>query len=187
MMISTKKDLYEYLKNDYKYYKLKPVSYLKNYLIKEHKIEIWQYIKYLRKLEYYTNTHGIQNKFFRFYYNRKKNKLGNKLGFYINPNCFDSGLTICHHGNIIVNGDAKIGKNCTLHGDNCIGNDGKNKKAPRIGNNVNIGIGAKIIGDIEIADNVKIGANAVVTKSCLTEGATLIGVPAKERIDIYEK
>ena len=51
--------------------------------------------------------------------------------------------------------------------------------APVIGNNVDIGVGAKIIGDITIADDVKIGAGAVVTKSCLEKGATLVGIPAK--------
>ncbi|MCO4605885.1 Serine acetyltransferase [Streptococcus infantarius subsp. infantarius] len=62
---------------------------------------------------------------------------------------------------------------------NCIGNSGSEKQAPIIGNNVDIGVGAKIIGDVKIADNITIGANAVVTKSCTIEGATLVGVPAK--------
>lgn len=52
-------------------------------------------------------------------------------------------------------------------------------KAPIIGDNVDIGVGAKIIGPVRVADNVKIGANAVVTKSCETPSAVLIGVPAK--------
>lgn len=48
------------------------------------------------------------------------------------------------------------------------------------GDNVEIGVGAKIIGDIYIADGVKIGANAVVVKSCYNKGATLVGIPALE-------
>ena len=43
---------------------------------------------------------------------------------------------------------------------------------------MDIGIGAKILGGIEIADNIKIGANAVVVKSELEEGKTLVGIPA---------
>lgn len=179
-MIITKSDLKTALLSDSKYYKSDYKQYIKNIILKEHKIEIWKYIKYLRKLEYHYNNNGIFHKIMGLYYNIKKNKLGNKLGFYINPNCFDDGLTICHHGSIIINGESKIGKNCVLHGNNCIGNNGITKKAPIIGNNVNIGIGAKILGDIYIANNVKIGANAVVIKSCYTEGATLIGIPAKE-------
>lgn len=72
-----------------------------------------------------------------------------------------------------------IGQGCCLHGNNCIGNDGKSGGAPVIGKNVDIGFGAVIIGDIQIADNCKIGAGAVVVHSCLEEGSTLVGVPAR--------
>lgn len=82
--------------------------------------------------------------------------------------------------NIIVNAESKVGKNCMLHGDNCIGNNGKTEGCPIIGDNVDIGTGAKILGNIQIANGVKIGAGAVVVKSCLTENATIVGIPAKE-------
>ena len=49
---------------------------------------------------------------------------------------------------------------------------------PKIGNNVFIGAGAKVLGDIRIGDNVKIGANAVVIND-IPDGATAVGVPAK--------
>ena len=78
-----------------------------------------------------------------------------------------------------VNSGAKIGENCTLHGGNCIGNTGKNQAVPRIGNDVDIGFGAVIIGDIEIADGVVIGANAVVNRSVTEPGSVVIGVPGK--------
>ena len=66
-----------------------------------------------------------------------------------------------------------------LHGDNCIGNNGKDDGCPVIGNNVDIGVGAKIIGNVYIADDCKIGAGAIVVKSCKEKGKTLIGCPAK--------
>ena len=180
-MIETRKDLEEYLNEDIKYYKEPKKQAIRDRIEGEHLREIWKFIKYLRKSEYYLNNKkNILSKILKVYYVRKKNKLGNKLGFYIQPNTFDRGLTICHHGNIIVNGYSRIGKNCILHGDNCIGNNGKDKKAPIIGNNVNIGVGAKIIGNIFIADNINIGANAVVNKSFYEEGITLVGVPAKK-------
>jgi serine O-acetyltransferase len=56
-------------------------------------------------------------------------------------------------------------------------------KAPKLGNNVFIGTGAKIIGDITIADNVAIGANAVVVKSITEPGTTWGGIPAKKISD----
>ena len=77
-----------------------------------------------------------------------------------------------------MNRGARVGKNCVLHGDNCIGNNGNDNVCPIIGDNVDIGVGAKIIGNVHIANNVKIGAGAVVIKSCEELGAVLVGVPA---------
>lgn len=73
-------------------------------------------------------------------------------------------VNIFHKG-IIINHDAIIGDGVRFHGHNCIGNNGKDNKAPIIGKNVDIGVGSVIIGNVEIADNITIGANSVVTKS----------------------
>jgi serine O-acetyltransferase len=78
-----------------------------------------------------------------------------------------------------ISGEAKIGENCTLHGQACLATDLSGTKAPVLGNNVDVGYGAIVIGDVYIADDVRIGAGAVVTKSCYEKGATLVGVPAK--------
>lgn len=56
----------------------------------------------------------------------------------------------------------------------------KTAGCPIIGDNVDIGTGAKILGAIRIANGVKIGAGAVVVKNCLTENATIVGIPGKE-------
>ena len=76
----------------------------------------------------------------------------------------------------MINGNARVGKNCRLYGNNCIGNDGIHSECPVIGDNVRICVGAKIIGDVSIANNVIVAAGAVVNKDCLKEGA---GIPAK--------
>lgn len=52
--------------------------------------------------------------------------------------------------------------------------------APTIGNNVYIGPGAKLFGQIEIADGIAIGANAVVNKSFWERNISIAGVPAKK-------
>ena len=180
-MIKNKEDLKRFIYKDNEYAKggSKKSKFIMKRVHDTHHY-ICKYLKMLRKQEYYINT-AKGNKFKSFlalYYERKKHNLGNKLGFYIGPNCFDEGLCLAHHGTVIVNPNAKIGKNCILHGNNCIGKN-KSEDCPIIGDNVDIGFGAVIIGDIKIADNVKIGANAVVVKSCEVEGATLVGVPAK--------
>ena len=160
---------------------------IKDDILYEHLSPIWKYIKLLRIDEYFSNSQNKLLKIFKIYYRRKRNKLGVKLGLTIPINVFDEGLRIWHYGNIVINGHARVGKNCVLHGDNCIGNNSFSIKAPKIGNNVDIGVGAKIIGDIEIADDIVIGANSVVTKSFLEKGIVIAGVPAvkiKERKDI---
>ena len=92
---------------------------------------------------------------------------------------FGKGLIIYHIGSIVINGEAKVGENCRLHGNNCIGNNGKNCDAPVIGDNCDIGIGAKIIGGVKLGSNVIIGANSVVNKSFDADGIVLVGSPAK--------
>lgn len=181
-MIKTRDDLKYYLNQDNIYYRNKgKKQLLKLWILRDHDILIRKYVKLLRKDEYYSNNRSsLLNKIKCIFYKNRKNSLGNKLGFYIIPNSFKEGLTIYHHGNIIVNGNARIGKNCKLHGDNCIGNNGFSKKAPVIGDNVDIGVGAKIIGDVYIADDIIIGANAVVNKSFYEKGITIAGIPARK-------
>ena len=94
--------------------------------------------------------------------------MGVFIGVEIPENVFGEGLIIHHNGSIVVNGSSKVGKNCQLHGDNCIGNVGKSDSltdCPQIGNNVEIGVGAKVLGGIIIADNIKIGANAHIANN----------------------
>lgn len=139
---------------------------------------IRRYIRLLRKEEYY--TFHKSNKILKYYYQSKKHRLGAKLGFIISAGNFDLGLKIYHYGSIIVHPKAKIGKNCTLHGNCCIGSTGGFPDIPpMIGDNVDIGQNAQILGGIIIANGVKIGAGAVVVKSVLEENVTVVGIPAK--------
>lgn len=183
-MIRSKSEMKQYIRFDNDY--LNDIRSKKDKFIMHcvHDAEYYinKYLKMLRKQEYYINT-ADDNKiksFLSLYYERKKHNLGNRLGFYIAPNCCGKGLTLFHHGSVIVNPNASIGENCKLHGNNCVGNNGKTDGCPIIGNNVDIGFGAVVIGDIQIADDIIIGANAVVTKSFKTPGVTLVGIPAKE-------
>ncbi len=176
-MIKSKKDLTEVLKKEkILYLGNRRGSGIKLFILKDHDYLLWKYVRLLRLTEYHFNCRHM----IRYWINqRKKNILGAKLGITLWKNVVDEGLKIWHYGSIIVNANAKIGKNCQLHGNNCIGNKGDfDAGAPTIGDNVDIGVGAKIIGNIYIADNVIIGANAVVTKSCHEKGAVLVGVPA---------
>jgi len=102
------------------------------------------------------------------------------LGFTIPLNVFGPGLCIAHRGTIVVNKDTRVGENCRIHACTNIGSNRGGVSAPQIGNNVYIGPGAKIFGDIRIADNIAIGANSVVNKSFYEKGISVAGVPAKK-------
>ncbi|MDD2898194.1 MAG: serine O-acetyltransferase [Desulfuromonadaceae bacterium] len=91
-----------------------------------------------------------------------------------------NGFRIHHFGGIIFHPTVELGDNCTLYQGVTIGDRGGNGRAATIGNNVLIGAGAKVIGEITIGDNCVIGANAVVTKN-MPAGTTALGAPCRFR------
>jgi serine O-acetyltransferase len=149
-----------------------------DWILQTEKFWIRKFLKALRSEEYYTFIRP--NKVLKFYYQRKKNRLGVKLGFFIPAGCFGLGLNLAHYGSVIINPLARIGENCTIHGNCCIGNTGDDSYGlPVLGNGIDIGQGAQILGNIEIANNVKIGAGSIVLKSVLEEGKSVVGIPGK--------
>lgn len=144
--------------------------------------EIWIFQRKLRKTEYLKNTSkgNIVKKIHYVLSMYLFHRLRVKYGFSIPLNVFGPGLSIAHRGTIVVNGNAKIGKNCRIQECTTIGATSGNTNAPVLGDNVFIGSGARIIGGIKIADDVAIGANALVCKDVLEPGITIAGVPAKK-------
>ena len=146
---------------------------------------IWKYEISLRKCEYYSNMGGGINRYFLAFENLRRKLLGILCGFEIPLNRIGKGLSIAHKGPIIINGGALIGENCRIHICVNIGTaPGCCNVAPKIGDNVYIGPGVKMYGNIEIASGIIIGANAVVTKSFLEENVCIAGVPAKKIGDV---
>ena len=90
------------------------------------------------------------------------------------------GLVILHNSmGITINGGAIIGKNLTLTGGNLIGGNRPFQRGDfTIGDNVNLGANAVIIGPVHIGNKVKVGASACVVKD-VPNGATAVGVPAR--------
>lgn len=87
------------------------------------------------------------------------------------------GLLIPHPNGIVMHADAKIGSNCLIFQQVTIGSrDGS--RPPTIGGHVDIGAGAKVLGEINIGNHAKIGANAVVLID-VPESRSAVGVPAK--------
>jgi serine O-acetyltransferase len=142
------------------------------------KYPILYYQRVMRKVGYY-RAKKKNSKFYNFLFNlenRKLQKLGIKMGFSMYPTTFGPGLKLGHYGCIIVNGKARIGKNCEIQGGVNIGIH--KGGVPTIGSNVYIGPGAKIFGAITIGDNVSIGANAVVNKN-IPANCVVVGIPAQ--------
>ncbi len=88
------------------------------------------------------------------------------------------GLRIYHFGCIVLNPLTKIGRNCTLRQGVTIGNRQTDEDVPVLGDDVNIGAGAKILGQIRIGNHVSIGANAVVLTD-VPDHHIAVGVPAR--------
>ena len=90
------------------------------------------------------------------------------------------GLFIDHGTGVVIGETAIIGDNVTLFQGVTLGGTGKEtgKRHPTIGNNVVVGAGAKILGNIVIGDNSYIGANAVVIKN-VPANSTVVGIPGR--------
>ena len=86
------------------------------------------------------------------------------------------GLLLTHPNGVVIHSDAQIGVNCLIFQQVTIGTRGGG--APRIGNHVDIGAGARILGSVCVGDFARIGANAVVLTDVPT-GKTAVGIPAK--------
>ncbi len=176
-MISTRKELKEWLKYEKSLYRLSRFDIIS----KSPMYYNWKYVKLLRHSEYYRNSKKKILMPFFFISRLRKNLLGKKINVEIGDNCCDKGLLIYHSGSIVINGHSKIGKNLKLHGCNCVGNLGdEDLRCPIIGDNVEFGVGAIAIGNIKIGNNIKIGANATCVKSCEEDGITLVGTPAQK-------
>jgi serine O-acetyltransferase len=106
-----------------------------------------------------------------------RHKLGTNIPYRAD---ISSGFYIGHFGGIVVNEDVMIGKNCNLmHGVTLAqANRGERKGCPIIGNNVFVGPGAVVVGQVKIGDNAVIGANSVVTTD-VPDNAVVGGIPAK--------
>lgn len=143
-------------------------------------IEVFLYPSFKVKL-YYKISH--------FLYKRKRfliariisEKAKRKTGIEIHPGAtIGKNLFIDHGMGVVIGETCVIGDNVTLFHGVTLGGTGKEKgkRHPTIGNNVFIGSGAKILGNITIGNNVKIGANSVILES-VPDNVTVVGIPGK--------
>lgn len=90
-------------------------------------------------------------------------------------------LKLPHQGNgVVIGPDTVIGDNVTIYQHVTLGAkaNGESYSAPIIGNNVMLGAGCVILGNVSIGNNCLIGANAVVTEN-VPDNCTVVGIPGK--------
>lgn len=115
----------------------------------------------------------------RLYYRLRHQWYLEKFGSSIGLDARFDGVPVFPHGfyGIFISEGAKIGKNCVIFHQVTIGSntlrDSAGKGFPTIGDNVYIGCGASIIGNVHIGNNVRIGANCVVTQD-VPDNATVV-------------
>ncbi|MDO5044485.1 MAG: serine O-acetyltransferase [Coriobacteriia bacterium] len=104
----------------------------------------------------------------------------NRWGVEIHPAAQIGKRFMIDHGTGVVIGETTIiGDDCIVYQGATLGGTGKDtgKRHPTLGNNVIVGVGASVLGNITLGDNVKVGGGAVVVDSA-PSNCTLIGVPA---------
>jgi serine O-acetyltransferase len=116
-----------------------------------------------------------------FVYRRLYRKMRNSYGIEL-PHSAKIGrrLRIEHQSDIVVHGECEIGDDCVLRQGVTLGCRYLDRplEAPMLGDRVNVGAGAKILGGVRIGDGANIGANSVVLKD-VGRGETAVGIPAK--------
>jgi len=102
-------------------------------------------------------------------------------GIEIHPGAkIGEGLFIDHGMGVVIGETSEIGDNVTLYQGVTLGGTShqRTKRHPTLGNNVVVGVGAQVIGNITIGDNTKVGAGSVVVTSVPAD-ATVVGVPGR--------
>lgn len=121
---------------------------------------------------------------FSFLYRMLYRKIRNTYGIEL-PYTAKVGrrLVIEHQHGIVIHGYCEIGDDCVIRQGVTLGNRYLEKPldAPKLGDRVNIGAGAKVLGGITLGNDVNVGANAVVLKD-VPAGRTAVGIPAKVAI-----
>lgn len=183
-MIQTKKDYIYFKKRDLLARGYKPTRWgnapLRKRLGAIGVLTPWKYQIKLRRAEYYLNCGpGWRRRTIGEIMHLLERRYGAKCGFTFPVNSFGPGLCIYYVGSIVVNGHVQAGSNIRIYPGVNIGTLSKYGKehkmnVPTLGDNIYIGPGAKIWGEINIGSNVAIGANATISKD-VPDQVTVVG------------
>ena len=180
--IRDKSDLKDWLSYEKRIYGLdcSVFRYLAKVIAGSEVTVLWRYQKLLRYAEYYNNTN---KRILKTIYKIKLNHLSMKYCIHIGINVCGRGLRIMHVGPVLTNPRVRMGENVKLHMNTAFVAQGITDDVPRIGDDVVVGTGATILGNVFIADGIAVGANALVNKSFETPNIAIAGIPAKKISD----
>ena len=166
--------------NYFKFMKEEKKAILKNDPAIKSKLEVYLYPSY-KAMKYYKISNYFYKKKFYLLARLISEKSKRKTGIEIHPGATISpGLFIDHGIGVVIGETSIVGKNVVIYHGVTLGGikNIKTKRHPTIKDNVIIGTGAKVLGNITIGNNVKIGANCVVLKD-IEDNKTVVGVPGK--------
>jgi len=135
----------------------------------------------LRAVIYYRIAHWFWVRKHYFIGRMLSNRARRKTLIEIHPGAtIGKGFFIDHGCGVVIGETTEIGDNVTIYQGATLGGTGKDhgKRHPTLGNNVMVGAGAKVLGPVNIGDNSKIAAGAVVLKD-IPADCTAVGAPAK--------
>lgn len=136
----------------------------------------FRYMFFVRKLKSYPKFHPFKY-FYMIFYVYYSYKYGFQIPYMTN---IGEGFYIGHFGTIVINRNAKFGRNCNVAHNVTVGqtNKGIHKGVPTFGDNVWIGTGSVIVGGIEVGNNVLIGPNSYVNFN-VPSNSLVLGNPGK--------
>ncbi len=185
-MIRTKKDLKEYISTERALWLRCNFPAGNPQHVKSKELD---FVESLRYMEYYGTwpkkkriLGGVRYFFHRWRYKYLSEKWNVSIPLYV----FEKGLMITHLQNIVVSNRVKVGRYCRLFHNTTLGiklgrKTEKERTCPIIGDGVTICTGAVVVGGIDVADGVMIGANAVVSHSVPDRDVVVAGIPAHIR------
>lgn len=136
------------------------------------------YLYALRKYEYMLNCYNsFYGRVISMFTKIRWHRIGARYNICILPNTVGFGLRIPHLNSGIIVNCKSVGNNCIINAGVIIGNNDRGELA-KIGDNVNLTVGCKIIGGVHVGNNAVIALNSVVVKD-VPENAIVSGVPAQ--------
>ena len=143
-------------------------------------MEVFLYPSFKAILKY-RKAHKLYEKKHYFLARLVSQRAARKTGIEIHPAAtIGHGLFIDHGHGVVIGETAIVGNNVTLYQGVTLGGTGKQKgkRHPTIEDNVMVGCGAKVLGDITIGANSMIGAGSVVLND-VPPNSTVVGVPGR--------